>query len=958
MAAGNEYRSPFGLGMLRRMGYLADRGPECGPAAARGVWVRPGTAVPVARERELAAVTEAAKWPPSLVLVEGIAGVGKSALVAELARRQGVEHWVATRRCDPSRDRAPFGVLVDLLSGYPRAFGPLGPAAGAVLAHLPELADRLPPAPARPSGGVVAAGFREVIGALGRVTLVVEDAQWVDRWSLRVLRAVVDHPPAGLTLVLTYRPEQVGPGGPLGARPGRMSRTRVVVEPLGRDGVGRVVGPVSDAVAAALWRRTAGLPFAVAELVGAVRDPGVLRRADAAAAERVLGRVPVPWSVRDEMADQLRGLWGAAASLVHAAAVVASPASPAVLSEVAGVDGAEVARLVRRAVLVETDAGIGFRYPLARQAVYESLPAGERRRLHERALAVLGDRWPAQQLATHARGAGALGKWLRHGVRAAEEAMAAGRDDIAVGWLTELVAEPALPADDLARLVTVLCGHGLRGARHRELIPVLERLFTDQRLSERVRAEVAIGLGLLLMRAPGDLPRADLKIRTAVRTTGVAGTWSLRGVAIFGMPYLGTRSVEECRRWQGLVFDRIEAMPPGPQRTTLLASTLQSRLTLGDAGIADLEDLLPSRVDPDDLEHLRQLGRARCNLADVCAWLGHFDHARALLADGLRGVESAPYVRSTGMGTEVRLDWLAGRWSGLDARAEAIVAANPGALPVTGEVRLVQGLLALAAGDTARAEVCLRDTGLADPESAVTPVVLAAIAALSIVALERGDVRTACTHVDSGAAILRRQRVWAWSADLVPAAVLAYAAADRLDDARRLLDQTAAGIATLDGPFLRASLAAAYAHLAAATNPPEVVAPLYTAAAAQHQDLGLPYLAATLTERAALLGAPHSFLALAKTYEELGAVIAAARCRHHARRAGTPMPSTRGRRGYGRSLSPREAEIARLLADGRTNREIAETLFLSRRTVEDHVANILRKHGALSRAAYVSRHGS
>ncbi|GLW93412.1 AAA family ATPase [Actinokineospora globicatena] len=942
------------------MGYLADRGPDCGSAGAR-VWVRPGGTALVARDRELAEVTEAAKWPPSLVLVEGTAGVGKSRLVAELARRQGVEHWVGARRCDPSRHPAPFGVLVDLLSTYPRTLGALGPSAGAVRPHVPELADRLPPPVPEQARRVVVAGFREVIGALGRVTLVVEDAQWVDKWSRRVLRAVVDHPPAGLTLVLTYRPEQVGPGGPLGTRPGRMTRTRVVVEPLERDGVGRVaaevVGPVSDAVAAALWRRTAGLPFAVAELVGAVRDPRALTRADDAAAERVLGGLPVPWSVRDEMADQVRGLWGAAAALMRAAAVVA-PASAAVLCAVAGVDSAEVERLVRRAVLVETDAGIGFRYPLARQAVYESLPASERRRLHERALAVLGEHLPADQVATHARGAGALREWARHGVRAAEEAMLAGRDDVAVGWLTELVTEPALPAADLARLVTILCGHGLSGARHRELIPVLERLITDQRLSDGARAEVAIGLGLLLMRAPGDLPRADFKIRSAVRTPGVAEAWSLRGVAIFGMPYLGNRSVQECRRWQGLVFSRIGAMAPGPARTALLASMLQSRLTLGDADIADLEDLLPTRVDPDDHEHLRQLGRARCNLADVCAWLGHYDHARALLANGLRGAESAPYVRSTGLGTEVRLDWLAGRWSGLADRAEAIITANPGALPVTGEMRLVQGWLAIAKGDVVRAAACLRETGVADPESAVAPVVLAAMAALSTVAMDRGDVRAACTQVDAGVALLRHQRVWAWSGDLVPAAVIAYTAADRVDDARRLLDQTAAGIAPLDGPYLRAALAAGYAHLAAATMSPEAVAPLYTSVAAQHRALGLPYAAATLTERAALLGAPHSFSDLALEYEDLGAVIAAARCRHHARRAGTPVPSTRGRRGYGRALSPRETEIARLLADGRTNREIADTLFLSRRTVEDHVANILRKHGALTRSAYVTRHGT
>ncbi len=89
---------------------------------------------------------------------------------------------------------------------------------------------------------------------------------------------------------------------------------------------------------------------------------------------------------------------------------------------------------------------------------------------------------------------------------------------------------------------------------------------------------------------------------------------------------------------------------------------------------------------------------------------------------------------------------------------------------------------------------------------------------------------------------------------------------------------------------------------------------------------------------------------LIDTFDALGATRDAARCRHLLRGVGGVKPSRRGRRGYGNELSPREQEVARLLAGGHTNREIADVLFLSPRTVEQHAARVLRKLGVASRS--------
>ncbi|MER7399790.1 helix-turn-helix transcriptional regulator, partial [Streptomyces sp. NPDC000151] len=96
--------------------------------------------------------------------------------------------------------------------------------------------------------------------------------------------------------------------------------------------------------------------------------------------------------------------------------------------------------------------------------------------------------------------------------------------------------------------------------------------------------------------------------------------------------------------------------------------------------------------------------------------------------------------------------------------------------------------------------------------------------------------------------------------------------------------------------------------------------------------------------------AAEAIAELADTFAELGATRDAARCRRVLRGNGVVTPSRRGRRGYGDALSPREREVARLVALGHTNREIADVLFLSPRTVEQHVAKVLRKLGVASRA--------
>ena len=87
------------------------------------------------------------------------------------------------------------------------------------------------------------------------------------------------------------------------------------------------------------------------------------------------------------------------------------------------------------------------------------------------------------------------------------------------------------------------------------------------------------------------------------------------------------------------------------------------------------------------------------------------------------------------------------------------------------------------------------------------------------------------------------------------------------------------------------------------------------------------------------------------TYVRLGATAYAERVRRTQDRLRLAPSRRRGRPSAGNGLSPRERDVVDLVARGMTNREVAETLFLSRRTVEFHVANAMKKTGVSSRTA-------
>ncbi|WHT16444.1 AAA family ATPase [Crossiella sp. CA-258035] len=934
------------------------------------VRTRSGPPPLIGRDAELAALRAATARPPSVAFVAGEAGIGKTRLVAELAARSGPAQ-VVMAACQPLADPFPYGVLLDCLSRCGDRLRDPGPVTGALRDHLPELAALLPPAPP-PLGDPVAErhrvfrAIRQLLAALGPAVLVVEDLHWADERTRQVLRFVLADPPPELSVVATYRPEDLPAQAPLGRAlriPPGVTGVHLTLRPLDAGEVRAMVNAVLGAplasvpFAEAVWQETGGVPFVVEETVRALPAPERDVRTDETAARWVLAETGVPALVREAVQERVRGLPPAARALAEAAAVLDVAESADTLAAVAGeADLDQLTMLVRSAVLVEESADrYGFRSPMAARAVRESTPGPWRSELHKRAIRVLSglDRKPLARLAAHAKAGGLVADWLRYSELAADAAVE-GRDvPTAIDLLCQVISDADARAEDVNRLAMKLCDHAVAGLHSPSALARVEDLLSDPRLTADVRGEVHLWFGLLLLRQTGESDRAEAEIAHAVELLADQPGRIARGMAVLAVPYLNTAPLAEHQAWLDRVEGVLDHLPARALRLAVLATTLGGRLIAGDPSAWDRAARLPAPAEVRDPEEVRHLARAHCNLADACSWIGHHQRARAFLRTGLTLAArvGAPYVIGAAEATAVRLDWLTGQWSGLEERIAELLRTYAHLPPVTTELNLACGWLATARGDWARAEAGFQAAEGAHPAAATIPVRIAAVGGLAAMLLSRGETAAAEQQAERGVALLRGKGAWVWAGEVVPHAVDCYLAGQRPEAARDLLAELADGLTGTDAPFAEATLTACRARLAAAAGDRGETQRLYQAAVDQHRELGLTYRATQLTE-AALRAAPPDTAALgslAQTYDALGATVDAARCRHHIRSIGVPTPSPRGRRGYGSQLSPREQDIARLVASGRTNREIAQALFISRRTVEEYVAKVCRKLNAASR---------
>ena len=947
----------------------------------------------VGRDPELGAVVAALSARPAVVLVEGEAGVGKSRLVAEAAvvlRRHGVA--VATGGCHALREPLAYGPVVDALRALGERLpargeagtgagtetdakaGPqVGAAAGALVRLLPELADRLPSAPTDDPGPGegrhrILNGVRALLTAAAPVVLVVEDMHWADEATRELLHLLARDLPADCGLVLTYRgEEQVGPvlAAPFRRPPGT-SGTELSLARLDEDALAEMArsalgADVTAELVATLFERSAGLPLIIEEDLITLSGPGAGGRPD------LLG---VPRSLREVLETRIARLSPEAVAVVNAAAVLAVPAGAALLGATAGldqgpaespagqgpddrVDGALLAALASYVLIEHGPDSYGFSHALARRAVYDTLPGPLRTRLHRRALALLTAQEPPPlvQIAHHSRALGDLESWLEHAEAAAEQARAVGDLGTTITLLSQIIDHPGLPAGQLSAIALTLANTVQFSIDATHMISTLRRIISTPGLPPAARGEIRAHLGNVLLNQAGDPAGLVEMEKAAVDLEADNPALAARTMSVLAVADTGEATTAERQAWLDRAYATLERTTDEAARAIVHCNHVTFLLNRADPRIPALLAELPRQAE--DPRILRATAIALSGAAEAAFCVGLDARVPALNDESLAISRSVHLSALDSYAESYRLllTWAGGQWQQWELDLAAYRSRFPdGPLIGTGLLGAAQGITAAARGHSFQAAAHFDRVTEHDPTDILT---LPAAAGAARLWLARGDADAAWRLLATPLRVLRDREVWPFAFGLLPTAVeTALLRGDRAG-ADGLAEEHGVGIAGCESPGGEAEQ-----HLCRGLllNHEEGFGAAYEEfdrARALWTGIGRPYPAALAAERAALArasadpaGAAARLADATAVFDRLGAVVDSSRCHRHLRTLGQHRPARRGRRGYGAELSPREQQVADLLAEGATNREIADALSLSPRTAEHHVAGVLRKLAA------------
>ena len=910
----------------------------------------PATEV-IGRDAELArtaAFLDALSSGPSGLVIEGEAGAGKTTLWlagVEEARERG--YRVLETRPAEAEAGLPFAGLGDLVESV----------VDEVIEELPEpQADALrvallltPPRGAPPDERAVAVAvlgvLRELAGA-GPVLVAVDDVQWLDPPSATVAAFAwrrLREEPVGLLLAHrlgTFAPAPIVDDArlsPLAVGP----LTLGAVHRLLHERLGLVL---SRPALRRVYEVAGGNPFFALELGRALQaHEGELSPGEP---------LPVPDRLQELVDARLEALPPESRELLVAAAALSHPTVGLL-----GALGGGALRPALEAQVVELQGErVRFTHPLLASAAYQGIDVLGRREVHHRLAELVAD--PDERARHLALAADAPDSDV---ARALEEAANHARARGATAAAAELCEQarrltpPEHPDDVHRRTVAAarnrfLAGDGMQA---RDLLD--EALASARTGNDRAQALVLLAQ---LARFEGDQPQSAELARQALAEPGTdeqvradaarnlaASLYFMREELEIALRHavmaadLAARSGAVVLQAQSLVEKGLVEALLGHSTA---AATLRAAGELGD---------VPERVTDSP----------SMAWAAFLYWTDEVEDAAPRLRRSYeeavaRGDESSvPMI----LATLAVVEYLAGRW----AEATRLVDESYEAAVQAGQ--RPQQAWSLSARALVRASSGLESDARADADEALTLAGERGMGAARITAVwALGLLELSLDRPEEAARVLapHRERLLAAGVGepgtirFVPDEIEALIALGRLDEAEERLGWLDERGRALDRASALAAGLRCRGLLAAATNDGEGALEAFEQALAQHARVPMPFdrartllaLGGALRRAKRKRDARATLDEAAQVFEKLGATLWARKARAELGRIG-------GRAASHGELTPTERRVAELVAEGRTNKEVAGTLFVSARTVEFHLSHVYRKLGLRSRAELARR---